>query len=64
MQDWVLCPLRDSTEEDQYLETLARVRRDHEAKLPAWMAASQVDFTGKPAAEWRYQTNDLMLGRS
>ena len=50
LQDSVRCPLRDFTEEGKYLAALTKVRPGHEGKLPAWMAAIQVDFMGKPAA--------------
>ena len=33
-------------------------------KLPALMAASQVNLTGNPAAAWRLRTRAPMLGRS
>ena len=39
--------MRDYTEEGQYLAALARVRPGHESNLPAWMADSQAEFTGK-----------------
>ena len=53
LKDWVVCPLKESTEEGQYFATLERVRLGHEAKLTAWMAEIQVDFTGKTEAAWR-----------
>ena len=53
LQDCVRCPLSDSTDKGKYLAALERARPGHEAKLPAWMAASQVDFTGKPEVAWR-----------
>ena len=34
LRDWVRCPLSVSTKEGQNLAALARVRPDHEAKLP------------------------------
>ena len=53
LRDWVRCHLRDSTDKGKYLDALARERTGHEEKLPEWMAASQVEFMGKPAEEWR-----------
>ena len=53
----------DVTEVGQYLATLAKVRPGQEAKLPALMAASHVDLTGKPAAAWGYRTIAPTLGR-
>ena len=35
-----------------------------EEKIPALMAVSDVDLTGKYAAEWWYQTRAFTLGRS
>ena len=48
----------------QYLDALVEVRPGQKAYLPALMAASQVDFTGKPAAACRYRTRVPTLGRS
>ena len=56
------CTFRESTEEGQYFAAFARVRLGHEAKLTAWMAERQVEFMGKPAAEWGYQMSALTLG--
>ena len=62
--DCVRCPLRDFSETGQYLAALAKVSPGQEAKFSAWMDASHVDLTGKPAAAWRYQTRAPMLGKS
>ena len=48
LQEWVGCPLRDSTEEGQYLAALERVRPGNEEHLTSWVAEIQVEFTGKP----------------
>ena len=53
LRDCVRCPLRYSSEAGQYLAALVKVITGQEAKFPAWMAASHVDLTGKPAAAWR-----------
>ena len=50
---WVRWPLEVFLQLGQYLEALAYVRSGQVEKLPALMAASQVDLTGKPAAAWR-----------
>ena len=49
LQERVRYPLRDSNKEGKYFTSLSRVRPGHEAKLPSWMAASQVDFSGNTA---------------
>ena len=62
--DFARCPLRYSSERGHYFAVLAKVSTVQEAKLTAWMSASHVYFTGKPAAVCRYQTRDTMMGSS
>ena len=62
--DCVRCPLRASSETGQYLAALAKASSCQELKFLAWMAASHMDLTGKPAAAWRQQMRAPMLGRS
>ena len=50
---WERCPLTVSLLDDQHLEALEQVRPGQLAKLPALMAASQVDFAGKPVVVCR-----------
>ena len=49
--------------EGQYLEAWAKDKPGQPEQLPALMAASQLDFTGKPAAAWRYRMRDPTMGR-
>ena len=53
LQDCVRCPLRASSETGNYFVALVKVIPGQEAKLPAWMDASHVYLTGKPAAACR-----------
>ena len=52
LRDCVRCNLRYSSETGQYLVALAKVSPGQESELPEWMAASHVDFKGKPAVAW------------
>ena len=51
--DCVRWPFMVSSLVGQYLEALVQVRPGQVEKLPALIAASQVDLTGNPAAAWR-----------
>ncbi len=46
-------PLIVSSDEGQYFAALVYVRPGQEEKLPAFMAAIQVEHTGNPTAAWR-----------
>ena len=52
-QDWAKCPLIEYTEEGQYLAAFSRLRPGLEESFPEWIAAIQVEFTGKTEAAWR-----------
>ena len=49
-----MCPLIVSSVLEQYLFVWVCVRPSHDAQLPDLIATSNVNLTGKPAAESRY----------
>ena len=64
MEFWTECSMMVASADGKYLVALASVNPGHDEYFPAPIAFNHVDWTGYPAAAWKYLIKAATMGRS